>query len=343
MKYFFWKGFKLRLRKPAMKLAYRRRFSALTSMEQVKLNRLKQAILAVCVRDKLRNTARANRTALKALISTYLHTSLEVDTMLEKPANFHRTIESFSSAECVINFGFHKEDLPRLLHLLNFPNEIHFENRAKMTGEEVFLRGMFELVTGETQHQISTVFGRELTAQSRSFVWFIDHIYDHYHHLVHDNLHWWYRNGFFQRSADAIGAKMAYRPGWHNVVAHFIDCNCLPTCVTGGGPAEDGANAARWDATIQRAFYNGWKSVHGLKHQTLDNAYGMTVDMCGPTSLRRNDLRLLAVSNINDRLAALQVDDEIDFVAFGDSAYHRKSHLLSYLTAEDNIAEEIRC
>ena len=50
--------------------------------------------------------------------------------------------------------------------------------------------------------------------------------------------------------------------------AYMIDCKCLPTSVVGGGPAEDGANAARWDVEINRAFYNGWKSVHGLKHQT---------------------------------------------------------------------------
>ena len=72
----------------------------------------------------------------------------------------------------------------------------------------------------------------------------------------------------------------------------MIDCNCLETSVVGGGPTENGANAAKWDDTIQRAFYNGWKSIHGLKHQTVDNAYGLTVDMYGPATLRRNDLAL---------------------------------------------------
>jgi hypothetical protein len=73
----------------------------------------------------------------------------------------------------------------------------------------------------------------------------------------------------------------------------FIDCNCLETDRPGGGPREAGVNSARWDPLIQRAFYNGWKSMHGLKHQTVDNAFGFTVDMYGPTSLRRNDLALL--------------------------------------------------
>jgi hypothetical protein len=70
-----------------------------------------------------------------------------------------------------------------------------------------------------------------------------------------------------------------------NLVAHFIDCNCLPTSVVGGGPAEEGANAMRWDDLVQRAFYNGWKSIHGLKHQSVENAFGFAVDLYGLTSL----------------------------------------------------------
>ena len=128
---------------------------------------------------------------------------------------------------------------------------------------------------------------------------------------------------------------------------YFIDCKCSPTSVVGGGPAEDGANAARWDVEVNRAFYNGWKSGHGLKHQTgytsictscitllfihiyiyllristlrinfngvnsrnsflVDSAYGVAVDICGPTSLRRSDLHLLRDGAINGLLALLQ-------------------------------------
>jgi hypothetical protein len=58
----------------------------------------------------------------------------------------------------------------------------------------------------------------------------------------------------------------------------MIDCNCEETSVPGGGPAESGANAARWDEDIQRAFYNGWKSIHGIKHQTVENASCLRID-----------------------------------------------------------------
>ena len=128
-------------------------------------------------------------------------------------------------------------------------------------------------------------------------------MYDKFHYLLSDNLEWWHRNGFLRASAEAIGRKMGDP---NNLVAAFIDCNCLPSNVTGGGPTEEGANAARWDPLTNQAFYNGWKSIHGLKHQSVDIAYGFSIDLHGPASLRRNDLSLLRRSNVNDRFRDVQ-------------------------------------
>ena len=74
---------------------------------------------------------------------------------------------------------------------------------------------------------------------------------------------------------------------------------------------------------FHQAYYNGWKSVHGLKHQTIDSAHGMTVDIYGPTSLRRNDITLVRDSKINDRVhAATTRYEEYQYCIFGDSAYN---------------------
>ena len=106
-------------------------------------------------------------------------------------------------------------------------------------------------------------------------------------------------------------------------VSHFIDCNCLPTSVVGGGPAEEGANAMRWSDEIQQAFYNGWKSIHGLKHQTIDNAFGFTIDIEGPTTVRHNDLTMLRESEANNTFRGLQLNSTASnqSLIFGDSAY----------------------
>ena len=194
---------------------------------------------------------------------------------IERPPRWLVTVDSFSASRCYIYFKFKKADLFNLFELLNFPEDCKLYNGGSMKGEEVFLRGLFELCTGMNQTIIcDTVMGREQGQQSFAFTYFINHIFDNYRQLLSQpGFAWWYRNGFMHKSADAVEAKMRAWGFPANLqlpfnVAYWIDCNCLRTSVVGGGPAEDGANAARWDESIQRAFYNGWKSIHGLKHQT---------------------------------------------------------------------------
>ena len=69
------------------------------------------------------------------------------------------TIRSFSANDCKIMFEFKKTDLLRLLPLLRLPDECTFDNRSKMAGEEVFLRRLYELVSGANKHEIARVFG----------------------------------------------------------------------------------------------------------------------------------------------------------------------------------------
>lgn len=326
---------KLVLKKKASELYYRKRYQRLTSHDQVQRRKSKQFILFLLYL-KIFLPKRGFTTTLEIFLRCFMYRYLSISYSIEEPLqtrkNFYRTIDSFSASDCKINFAFNKRELRSLLVLLKFPHEVVLDNRSRKTGEEIFLRGLYELVSGGNQEQIcQTVFGGVGSDQSRALAYFICHIYYYFHHLVHDNLQWWYDNGFFEVSALAIGEKLSYgNLYFNNMASHFIDCNCLPTSVVGGGPAEGGANAARWDEEIQRAFFNGWKSIHGLKHQTVDNAFGMTVDMCGPTSLRRNDLAVLRISDINNRFAAIQSNSEKQFLIFGDSAYQVQSHIRTY-------------
>ena len=93
-------------------------------------------------------------------------------------------------------------------------------------------------------------------------------------------------------------------------------------------------------------------STHGSKHQTTDNCFGCSVDVGGgPTSLRRNDNAVLRISDINDRMKAVQErkedddddDDEVvHIIIFGDSAYRRRSHITSYLKKNDDVIDDYR-
>ena len=74
----------------------------------------------------------------------------------------------------------------------------------------------------------------------------------------------------------------------------------------------------------------------------MDIAHGFTIDMYGPTSLRRNDLVLLRESNINHRIATLQIgEQDMQLKIFGDSIYPHLSHLYTYRKGQ-NLSEAQR-
>ena len=268
---------KFRLRKPAKQLSYRFRHRAITSHEQVEAKKWRKLFLFFLIMS-FSNKFLKNAHVIPAIkyFSIVLEDS-EGPDIAEKPERKDVTVDSLKPSTAKIFFNFRKDDLSRLIELFKFPEDCILENGSKMKGEEVFLRGLFELSTGENQERMCILlFGREQTQQSRAFKYFIHHMYTKYKHLVMDSLPWWHRNGYTKASADAIWAKMqssGFQPAAEELLSlklpgYFIDCKCSPTSVVGGGPAEDGANAARWDVDVNRAFYNGWKSVHGLKHQT---------------------------------------------------------------------------
>ena len=87
---------------------------------------------------------------------------------------------------------------------------------------------MYELVSGADQHEIIAIFGKDQT-------------------VVTDNLQWWYNGGFMHQLRDAIREKFSGNEQFGTF--GFIDCNCLDTARSGGGP-----DAARWHPLIQRAF-----------------------------------------------------------------------------------------
>ena len=123
--------------------------------------------------------------------------------------NYERTLNSFCESDCNIFFRFLRHDLKRLAELLRFPQIVRFENRVVMPGEEIFLRGLYELCQGESKHSIAVnVFGREWSTQVRAFNYFIDHVYNNFHHLITNNLEWWWNSGLMEHSREAVWRRM---------------------------------------------------------------------------------------------------------------------------------------
>lgn len=319
------------MRQSARNLSLRKRYLALSSNERNKCHELlfafnRLSYFATRPQFSPLNRRRAlllSVLAYNSLISIMVGEDPELDAI----EDLQRSIDSFSEADCWMFFRTRKHDLYRLYRAFLMPENVILSNGSSMPGEEVMLRGLYQLVSGCDQHEVSIVFGRDQSQQSRAFAWFVDHIYSTFVDLVTNNLEWWYAGGHLHRSMEAIKAKFGGNDAFD--FFGFIDCNGLECARPAGGPAEPGPHAPRWDPEIQRAFYNGWKCVHGLKHQTVDIAYGMTIDIYGPQSLRRSDLQLLAQSDINRRLRDLQENAPIQLRLLGDKIYPWLSHLRS--------------
>ncbi len=85
--------------------------------------------------------------------------ALEPDVELEPLIDHKRTIESFSDSDCWNFFETRKEDLSRIQIALRIPARVTLMNVSSMSGEELMLRGLYELVSGNDQHDIAVVFG----------------------------------------------------------------------------------------------------------------------------------------------------------------------------------------
>jgi hypothetical protein len=332
-------------RKTKRNTSLRRRFQSLSANEQVMLHNLKININRTFIHQF---TAETPDNLIEAsqiteiLIVRYVDFIIDHHGKLDRPVRKEWTIDGLDETFCNEFLAFQKADMSRVYKLMHFDNKVHLVNGSIMSGEEVFIRGLYELVTGEKKTSVANTFGRHYTDQCRAFDYFINHVYESFHHLIDNNLEWWFSSGLVEISAKLIESKMNLESNVPNYFAFFIDCNCMETSRPGGGPTEAGANAVRWDPEIQRAYYNGWKSIHGLKHQTVDSSLGLTVDIYGPTSLRRNDITLLRSSNINERVkeACVAAVLQYDYYVFGDSAYKVDSHVRSFLISDtqDNIS-----
>ena len=84
--------------------------------------------------------------------------------MVPPLVNWRRTIASFDETVCDQQFRFLRNHLTLLCELLHFPEWVIFDNRSKMLGEEVFLRGLYEIRSGSThQHSLEHIRGSSTT------------------------------------------------------------------------------------------------------------------------------------------------------------------------------------
>jgi hypothetical protein len=139
-------GARIHRRKASYKLSYRYRWLRLTSHEQVELRTLRNMFMYGLVLKYSGVDAIRLRDLLALISLRYMSILFIFDPVVRLGSLPLRTsINEFNDSDCHIFFRFLKADLHNLRQLLRFPDKIVFENGSTMSGEEVFLRGLYEL------------------------------------------------------------------------------------------------------------------------------------------------------------------------------------------------------
>jgi hypothetical protein len=239
-----------------------------------------------------------------------IHPPLGLNSPLGRIQRLHRTINSFSDEQIPILFRFRsKNQLMRLLDAFKIPDFL-LSSRHKFHREEWLLASLYRLHRPTTCSDpfFKDAFGFDDVRISLCFNSFVQYITSNWGYLVLDHIPFWLDK--LPAMSEAIRQKL-FRDdcpfGEDFAVFGFIDNTMNATCRPGGGPTRDGAHAPRNDPLLQRAWYNGWKKLHGMKWQTVDLPNGMNFHVWGPVSVRHNDIYTFHESAINERIAQLQL------------------------------------
>ena len=287
---------KVWLRRPTKRqLSIRRRSYGITPNDQVRVARTLH-LMHVCAKainilpqlahfsEAVKKTKKVKLLKIFAICAMKWRRLVRVPEELSHPlSKVRRTyarIDHFTDEVVPGLFRFdNKAQLRQLFQAFEFPLSFRHPDGHVFGGEEVFLAGLFRLHAPNIQGDVSwrTVFGYDQPQTSRATSLFFLFMVNNWAYLLQDHMEFWLP--YMPIFAEKIRAKLAsygcdFEPGEFRVFS-FIDNTMNATCRPGGGPRRGGVDAPRNDPLIQRAWYNGWKKLHGMKWQTIDMPNGM--------------------------------------------------------------------
>jgi hypothetical protein len=205
--------------------------------------------------------------------------------------------------------------------------------------EELFLYFMLRMKSGDDHTKIcKDIFGGNANRWSYAWRFIIFYLDNRYENIIgHQGLVRFVDE--FPDFYDAIQKKVQRRyisdnrDGTYNVTSGlsflpfdifgFIDCSIDRICKPFSGPAGDYEGCGRKEeySRTQRAFYTGYKRIHGIKVETVLLPNGIST-IFGPVSCRQHDVRgVLQMSRLNEFLVLLQQNRNHEYQALGDGIY----------------------
>lgn len=237
-----------------------------------------------------------------------------------------RLIDSYNDVDVKLHFRFNSaEQLRRIVTGFQLTQSYTLPSRHSFSGEEALLILLYRFHYPERYVDIEREFGRDYSTCCRIFQWMINFLTERWGYLLTNHMEYWVES--LPLFCEKIRIKYEelvgpLPPEEAFDIFGFIDSTINAMCrPTQGLRDPGGAGVGEILNDVQRAFYTGYKKLHGLKWQTVGLPNGMIFHASGPYSARHNDAFLYGRSHIEHSLHQLQEDQEEQYRIMGDAAY----------------------
>lgn len=241
--------------------------------------------------------------------------------MFYQPVHHHhqlhrrdRRIRDYDDAQFRLIFRFHKEHAVALMHCLELPeHDIIVDNGSRFHPEEAFLILLHRMAVYNRLTDMEREFGIEYTQLNRIFNYFVEYIVGRHYHKLYDNIAFFVPR--FARYNAAIRDKILS-------THHELPAAAIDTALFIDGTSREICRPGHHQGRV----YNGHHHVHSLQFQGVSAPDGMIVDLFGPLPGCRHDQVLNDRSMLNQRLAAAQLNNNIQWKGYSDKGYVEKTH-----------------
>ena len=227
-------------------------------------------------------------------------------------ADFTFNFNRFSNLECVSNFRFRKDDIPRISHAIDWPTTLTHTKRNGF-GVTPILAACILLRRFASPCRWSDVeefFGKHASHLSEIFWETLEQFLDKRLHLLMGPI----GKQFVARKAPVYSAAVEKKSLVTSNCIGFIDGTVI-------GIARPKGNM------MQQVVYNGHKRKHALKYQAVTTPDGLILHAYGPMEGRRHDWTMYVKSDLDSQLADCLNTNGRQFCLYGDSGYNRRIYL----------------